>query len=32
MGMDDYLDLGFHAALDAVNAIVPKQKVHATGY
>ena len=32
LGMDDYLDLGFHAALDAVNAIVPKQKVHATGY
>ena len=32
MGMDDYLDLGFHAALDAVNAIVPKQTVHATGY
>ena len=32
MGMDDYLDLGFHAALDAVNAIVPGQKVHATGY
>ena len=25
MGMDDYLDLGFLAALDAVNAIVPKQ-------
>ena len=32
LGMDDYLDQGFHAALDAVNAIVPKQKVHATGY
>lgn len=32
LGMDDYLDQGFHAALNAVNAIVPKQKVHATGY
>ena len=32
LGMDDYLQQGFHAALDAVNAIVPKQKVHATGY
>jgi polyhydroxyalkanoate synthase len=30
--MDDYLDLGFHAALDAVAAIVPGRKVHATGY
>ena len=32
LGMDDYLKLGFHAALDAVTTIVPKQKVHATGY
>lgn len=32
MGMDDYLELGFYAALNAVNAIVPNQKVHATGY
>ena len=32
LGMDDYLQLGFHAALDAVSAIVPKRKVHATGY
>ena len=32
LGMDEYLDLGFRAALDAVNAIVPKRKVHATGY
>ena len=32
LGMDDYLDRGFGAALDAVNAIVPKRKVHATGY
>ena len=32
LGMDDYLADGFHAALDAVNAIVPGQPVHATGY
>jgi polyhydroxyalkanoate synthase len=32
IGMDDYLDKGFHAALDAVTAIVPKQRVHAVGY
>jgi polyhydroxyalkanoate synthase len=32
LGMDDYLQQGFHAALDAVNAIIPKRKVHATGY
>ena len=32
LGMDDYLELGFHAALDAVTTIVPGQKVHATGY
>jgi polyhydroxyalkanoate synthase len=32
MGMDDYLRMGPLAALDAVNAIVPGQKVHATGY
>jgi polyhydroxyalkanoate synthase len=31
LGMDDYLALGFHAALDAVNAIAPG-RVHATGY
>ena len=30
--MDDYRTLGFMDALDAVNAIVPGQKVHATGY
>ncbi len=30
--MDDYLHLGMEAALDAINAIVPKQKVHAAGY
>jgi len=32
LGMDDYLELGLHAALDAVNAICPKRKVHAAGY
>ena len=32
LGMDDYLELGFDAALDAVTTIVPGQKVHATGY
>ncbi|MET3133409.1 polyhydroxyalkanoate synthase [Oxalobacteraceae bacterium GrIS 1.11] len=32
LGMDDYLELGFDAALDAVNTIVPGRKVHATGY
>ncbi len=30
--MDDYVSLGVLAALDAVNAVVPKRKVHATGY
>jgi polyhydroxyalkanoate synthase len=32
IGMDDYLDMGFRAALDAVSTIVPKKKVHAVGY
>jgi polyhydroxyalkanoate synthase len=32
MGMDDYLQLGFFAALDAINAIVPGRQVHAAGY
>ncbi len=32
LGMEDYRALGVMAALDAVNAIVPNQKVHATGY
>jgi polyhydroxyalkanoate synthase len=30
--MDDYVSLGVLAALDAVNAVVPRRKVHATGY
>jgi polyhydroxyalkanoate synthase len=32
LGMDDYLRLGLRAALDAVNAIVPNQRVHTVGY
>lgn len=32
LGMEDYRALGVMAALSAVNAIVPDQKVHATGY
>ncbi|HZA93167.1 MAG TPA: alpha/beta fold hydrolase [Gemmatimonadales bacterium] len=32
LGMDDYRRLGVVAALDAVNAIVPDQKVHGVGY
>ncbi len=32
LGMDDYLEQGLFAALDAVNAIVPERKIHATGY
>ncbi len=32
LGMEDYRKLGIMAALEAVNAIVPEQKVHAVGY
>ena len=32
LGMEDYRTLGIMAALDAVAAIVPNQKVHAAGY
>lgn len=32
LGMEDYRKLGVMAALDAVSAIVPQQKVHAAGY
>jgi polyhydroxyalkanoate synthase len=30
--MDDYRSMGVMAAIDAVNAIVPDSKIHATGY
>ena len=32
LGMEDYRRLGPMAALDAISAIVPEQKVHAVGY
>jgi len=32
LGMDDFLAEGLHAALAAVNAILPKRRVHAAGY
>ncbi len=32
LGMDDYLRLGLHAAIEAIRAIVPQRKVHALGY
>ena len=32
LGMRDYLEQGFFAALDAINTIVPQRKIHATGY
>ena len=32
MAMDDYLRDGFFAAMDAIQTICPKRKVHATGY
>jgi polyhydroxyalkanoate synthase len=32
LGMDDYLRLGLHAALEAIRSIVPERKVHALGY
>ena len=32
LGMDDYLELGIGAALDAVSAIVPQCRVHGVGY
>ncbi|MBS0376803.1 MAG: polyhydroxyalkanoic acid synthase [Proteobacteria bacterium] len=31
-GMDDYVDQGLKAALDAVSAIVPGRRIHGTGY
>jgi polyhydroxyalkanoate synthase subunit PhaC len=32
LGLEDYRTLGIMSALDAVNTIVPDQKVHAVGY
>ena len=32
LGMDDYVNLGLRAALDAVTAIVPDRQVHGVGY
>jgi polyhydroxyalkanoate synthase subunit PhaC len=32
LGLEDYRELGIMAALEAINAIVPKRKVHAVGY
>ena len=32
LGMDDYFELGFSDAMDAVTAIVPDRKVHIVGY
>ncbi|KAF1694888.1 poly-beta-hydroxybutyrate polymerase [Pseudoxanthomonas jiangsuensis] len=32
LGMDDYLAQGIDEALAAINAIVPKQRIHAAGY
>jgi polyhydroxyalkanoate synthase subunit PhaC len=32
LAMSDYVELGFRAALDAVSAIVPRQRVHTVGY
>ncbi len=32
LAMDDYLQIGIMAALDAVSTIVPQHKVHAVGY
>lgn len=32
LGLEDYVNLGIMESLDAINAIVPNQKIHATGY
>ena len=32
LGLQDYRKLGVMAALDAINAIVPNEKIHAVGY
>jgi polyhydroxyalkanoate synthase len=32
LGLDDYLALGWHAALDAISTIVPDRRIHGAGY
>jgi polyhydroxyalkanoate synthase subunit PhaC len=32
LGMDDYLDMGIMAAIEAVSQVVPGQRLHAVGY
>lgn len=32
LGMEDYRTLGIMAALDSISTILPKRKIHATGY
>lgn len=32
ISLDDYRRLGMMAAIDAINAIIPERKIHATGY
>jgi polyhydroxyalkanoate synthase subunit PhaC len=32
LDLDDYLTLGFITSLDVINAIAPRQKIHAAGY
>ena len=32
LGMDDYRKLGVMAAIDAVSAVLPEQKIHSVGY
>jgi polyhydroxyalkanoate synthase subunit PhaC len=32
LGLNDYVDMGIMASLDAINSIVPDKKIHAVGY
>jgi polyhydroxyalkanoate synthase len=32
LGLEDYLNLGIMSAIEVINHIVPKKKIHATGY
>ena len=32
LGMDDYLQLGIFQALEAINVIIPSERIHAAGY